>query len=432
MDPAKLPQQTIKVAVDFYSEEDKNQLLLLLENDTAAKKLMMNFVANGVEISVPDFLFFYLFHLMRRGNPLFQTKEKIRENLHKALEFLEGWIEWDGISIRTLNAETDPTNEIREHIGEAIGLAVASKIHKLSPADWNRIIPEPGQGNTPRFDFEIAASDNKYIQIENKGSVVADNRNSQVVNYHKKNIKERKGSIAEEISKGSYPFSASLRYGTIGAIDPRPGGLLKCWLADPPVEEIHEDPKRFKLLTRLRFLRDWISVISPNSQLATAISVRVAELETLPNPFIFDNKPLRTKKGEIIDNKIPFNFFQFPPPLSRFFSKKSRVTDGPTGGVVVQISDNELFFIGVFQELISLAVSQDFQGILEYEHKYPWSGVKTIKCVFNRYEFEQLRLPQSVLKDVRGKKNIFSFYLDGQMHFSSSGFVFGVLPLKLH
>ena len=86
------------------------------------------------------------------------------------------------------------------------------------------------------------------------------------------------------------------------------------------------------------------------------------------------------------------------------------MTDGPTGGIVFQISEDNLFFIGVFQDLISQAISQNFTEILDYKHPSPGNVLKIIKCVFNRREFEQLRLPQAILDDVKEKGSIFEFY----------------------
>jgi hypothetical protein len=175
----------------------------------------------------------------------------------------------------------------------------------------------------------------------------------------------------------------------------------------------------------MRFLRDLITIISPSSQLAMAIKYRIEDLENLTDPFVLDKQPLKNKKGK--EFGYYFSFFDPRPP--KLFSKKSRVTDGPAAGIVLQISDAELFFIGVMPSIVLLAASQDFHDIMNYKHDYPGTVKKTIKCVFNRHEFKQLRLPEKVLKDVEMNKKIFNLYLDGHIHFSSSGLVFGVLPL---
>src|ERR1700722_4632714 len=105
----------------------------------------------------------------------------------------------------------------------------------------------------------------------------------------------------------------------------------------------------------MRFLRDWISFISPRSQLAVAIQTRLAAMEQLANPFELENVPLLRGSGR------EFEFTPVgssPGNHSSFFLTKSRISDGPAGGVVVPLPSRDLFFLGIRQNLLEQAARQ--------------------------------------------------------------------------
>jgi hypothetical protein len=416
-------QNTIKVDVDYYNGEREAILRYAPENE------IERLITEGIEIPTAEFLTYYLFYKKRMGSPQFRDYTAIGRKTRVALTALEDSIEWTGHSICTAQGVTTQDDEITEHIGESIGLAIISRIHQLASHDWEPIEEQHGWGARKSFDFRIASTGEQFIEVENKGSSVQNNRKISEVKGKKYEVKVKKDDIKKQIEEGIYQHPTSLRYGTITAVDPRHDRNVKCWLVDPEPEKISDTPKRFKLLTRMGFLRDWISFISPDSQLASAITIRVADLETRSDPFILDNIPLRRKNGDLFNYNIPFIPLPGFPLHSKFFSKKSRVTDGPAGGVVFQISDNELFFIGIMQSLVTLTANQNFSDILNYKHEHPGTVTKYIECVFNRQRFKQLRLPLSIIEQIEEKKNIIKFYLSGQIHYSSSGLVFGILPI---
>lgn len=417
------PQDTIKVDVDFYEGEKEAILHYAPTNE------IERLITEGIEIPTADFLTYYLFYKKRTGSPKFRDWEKIGKKKYVALTALEDAIEWTGHSICTARGVIAQDDEISEHIGESIGLAIISQIHRLATHDWEPIPEQHGQRARSSLDFRIASTGEQFIEVENKGSSVQNNREISEVSGQKYKIKVQKRDVEKQIEEGSYSHPTSIRYGTITSVDSRRDGNVKCWLVDPQSQKIPDTPKRFKLLTRMRFLRDWISFISPNSQLASAITIRVADLETLPDPFIFNNVPLRDKTGKIFRYNLPFIPFPGFPLLSGFFSRKSRIIGSPAGGIVVQLSNDELFFIGIFQELITMSINQNFTELLTYIHKSPATVKKTVECVVNHHEFKNLRLPPFISEQFDEKKKILKFYLSGHIHYSSSGLVFGILPL---
>lgn len=311
--------------------------------------------------------------------------------------------------------------EVSEHVGEAIGLAVMNRIHGLTEADWGPIPEQRGRGAAQSFDFQLASDGESFVQVETKGSSVDDNRSLvKAVKAQKRNIDKKKRNLAALAKIGNDLHPASLRYGTITVVDARKDGNIRCWLTDPPPSQVDDTPQRFKLLNRVRHLRDWITFISSRSPLAAALATRVAALEAMTDPFELDGVPLRQGNDE------PFNFAT--RRHSTFLASKSRVTDGPAGGVVVQLSDRELLFLGIREQILILASEQQFDGIIRYKAEVG-SLTKTIECRFSTRRFQSLRLPPAFRQSTTQTGGDFHFRLRGTLHYSAEGLVFGILPL---
>jgi hypothetical protein len=415
-------QMTISIDVAFY---DETQREILLTYPTAAA--IREIVEHGIEIPTAEFLAYYLFHRKRLGSPEYRDYNAIGRKLNVAITSLDGCIEFNGHSINTASGVHRQLNEISEHIGEAVGLSVVSRIHGLIEADWSPIPEEGGRGAARTFDYNLASDGNQFVQVENKGSSVVDNRRlSSPIYTHKHNIEEKKATLRAPDFLIMHPHVHSIRYGTISAVDPRRDGNVKCWLLDPPAEPIEDTPRRRRLLQRMSFLRDWISFISPRSQLASALSTRLADLESLQDPFELDGIPLRRGNNELFDYE-PFAIYGYGYH-SVFMSNKSRVVDGPAGGIVVKLSDNTLFLAGIQENLLKLATDQDFESVMAFKAESTTIR-KTVECVFSKGRYSRLRLPSSYQGSVSESGGYIRLRLQGAIHYSQSGLVFGVLPL---
>ena len=109
---------------------------------------------------------------------------------------------------------------------------------------------------------------------------------------------------------------------------------------------------------------------------------------------------------------------------------KSKVTDGPAGGIVFPLSKNKLFFLGIQEQLLVLSAKQNFSEIIKF--KVPsGSKIKKIECVVNKCRFDKFRLPASINETAIAKNNYVHFNLRGQIHYSPEGIIFGILPLEI-
>ena len=111
-------------------------------------------------------------------------------------------------------------------------------------------------------------------------------------------------------------------------------------------------------------------------------------------------------------------------------STKSKVTDGPAGGIVIQLSVEELLFLGIREELLSLAANQRFGAILNYKAVIG-SVRKRVECTFSKTRFDDLRLPPRLEQLTTKKGGYYRFHLSGLLNYSPEGLVFGLLPIRV-
>jgi hypothetical protein len=404
-------QPAIRVDVDFYDADERRKLL---QYPTAAA--IDALVSRPVDVPTAEFLTYYLFHKKRLGSPLYSNYRSIGTRIASALAALDGCIAFNGHSVGRAEGSGGQINEVSEHVGEAIGLSIVGRIHGLTDADWEPIPTQSGRRGKPTFDYQIASDGHRFVEVENKGSSVDDNRTiGPSVSAQKRRIDEKKQKLTGSPTDASAVPASPLRYGTIVVADARRDGNIRCWLTDPTPEDLMADPRLFRVLARMRFLWEWVSFISVRSQLASALATRLADLESVSDAFELANVPLRRGTGEMFD-------------LSGFFNNKSRVADLNAGGLIVRLSSEALFFVGIRAELLSLVSEQDFDATAGYRAEVETAD-RAVECRVNKDTFAAWELGGAVeAGQERGGPNVV-FRLRGQIHAAPSGLVFGVLPL---
>ncbi len=382
----QLPQPTIKIAVEYYDAAEKQKL-----SKYPTHAGIEHVIKSGIEIPTEEFLIYYVFHKKRPGKPGWRNYRQVANQFWRAISELSEWVDFNGASISTHVDLSGQDKAITERIGEGIGLSVISEIHGLTAADWDRI-PIVRYSS---FDYQIASDGKHIIQIEAKGSAAKDNAvKTSSVSQHKRSIFDKKVDIAAREKQNSYQFPADLRYGTIAVMGESVDDSVKCLLVDPPAEGDGAAARKLRLLQRMRFLRDWISFISPRSQLASALQTRLAALERLPDPFQLDGVPLLKGNGQ------RFDFTRIGGTLSShssFVATKSKITDGPAGGIVAPLPSNDLVFLGIREALLELAAGQSFGRLLEYNAPAGMER-KTVVCVITESALRDFRLPPRSFK----------------------------------
>jgi hypothetical protein len=404
--------ESISVGVGYYNEEHREAL----QSYPTAEKIQ-EVVEKGIVVPVPEFLTYFLFHKVRSVPTLRSGYAAVREAISHSYGMLSDFVNLeDGFLYLSDEALMLP-EFVTEYIGESVALSVMNRVHEVTEADWFPI-SKPSEGKF--LDYELASNGTQKIQVEAKGSVVEDVAlKSNSISNQRLSIERKKGGT-EDGSKGS------LRYGAITAIPSRQQAL-KCWLLDPPPEDDQREPRDLRIIARLRFLRWIIWLVSPRSHLATALANRVRDAETLRQPYELSGIPLVNADGSPLE--VSYNIARYRS-FAAFFGSRSRVDDGPAGGVVVPVPKRDgLLFIGFRENLLELAAGQNFDEITTYSA--PVAALrKRVLCTVSAREFDTFRMQAENLPRFRKTGGYVYFELEGTLAYSREGLVFGVLPVQ--
>lgn len=329
------------------------------DHETALKKIprlkagLAKVAGKTIEIPEGEFLTYSLFTKLGTGPRRFATLASIQRVARHYAPPL-----YDYFSLaKTLKLEKagfDPEVGLRERIGVALGLSTISRIHGMGLADWVRI---PVM-RTKHLDFQLASTGRRRVQVETKGSVVSDNTKRAQVSGHASSITSKKNFLASRPKKRG-PWEASVRYGTIAAIDS--ANTARVWLLDPEPHPIKWNPDELQLLARFGFLAAWLSMISPQSQVSWAMRKRYGDLVRSEKPLEFNEEPLLGASGQLIGGD-PEGAVTSP---GNFFYGKLDF-DGKLVVRSVPLRKGEILLLGARRDLLSLAVEQNFAKILEY------------------------------------------------------------------
>ena len=247
---------TTNIFVDFYDKDEQQSFRNSALSDSLAH------LPGTVGIQTTDLLAYYLFYKKNPLLPGFSTFDDLAKKWFLALGEFAGQMHFTESSVRII-PDAILHSGTTERIGEAIGLSVASNLHGLHQADWDRI---PASNTTKTLDFSLppcATDGSHFIQVETKGSSCDDNsKKSSSVSHHRSSITDKKNAVKN-------PGNQDVFYGTIAVLDHHPTNPARCWLVDPPAQNFG-NPKRYKILTRLKYIGALISLISPRSLLAAS------------------------------------------------------------------------------------------------------------------------------------------------------------------
>lgn len=410
--PILAPPDTIDVLVDFYDDEERRAFLSSHANESLTQLPMR------VSVPTSDFCAYYLYYKRRPGVKGFSTHGDIAQRWADALVELDGLVSFSGGSIR-LAADGPLDSGTTERLGEALGLCVASQLHGLHQADWRRIPVTPTR---PTLDFwnPLSASDGKeFVQLETKGTTTDDNSlKSSSTAKHKADIKRKKAAATDE------QRASSILYGTIASFDAQPGAVARCWLVDPPAG-FRGNVEAFRIVARLRYIGDLVSFLSPRSNLAASLQTRLAALQQLEAIEDLNGVPLRNAKGADYESYIGWGSER----RHAWFASKSVVTDGPAGGAVFVGNPRHLLLIAIREELVLMAARQDFGTLGSYS--FPAATIeKVVDCIVSRGQFDRsFARVMALPRDISRSGQYIRFRLSGNLHYTQSGLVLGVLPI---
>lgn len=404
LDPTALWTPLLSVEVRAYDAAELN-LLKKLSCWSDVQTIVGSTVAGQLQtISTEQFLLYSMFRDLD-CNSVAELKKYIRDQERRLSRLV---VETDGtVTTKPGLKPTEHTAEATD-FGIAFGLTVADLIFRTTESDWKSIPVQKTKDN----DY-IGSNGSIHIDLEVKGSFVGDiSKTLPTISNHKASIKDKK------TAKGAPPAN-TVHLGMIAAIAGMGTPVVR--VVDPPSDVRDRSPQDQQLLHRMDFLSRWISCISPRSSLAIALRGRLEALKQLRRVEELDGLSLVTGTGEHIDVS-PYVLGQVH---SRFFTTKSVVSDGPTGGIICPLDDG-VFFLGIMEDLLRLAINQNFEVIREYRRE---SGtvLKTVKCIISKGrkpEFGDLPIEWDT-----GDQSYLRFDAKGKLHYTTGGLVFGWLTV---
>lgn len=419
-----ITQPYVTIDVRYFDAKEKKQFSKYPNfND------IEQFAGKSLKIPTSEFLTYFLYGKKQPELYGWRNHKEIGAHILRAEAELEDFVIFNGKSINMASGITNPIRILSERLGEAIGLSVVNRFHNLTEADWDQIPIHSGPTGFKTFDYvrEFRAGSLKHIvQLETKGTVVNDVENHEPnTRTHRSNIEVKKIEIVQSQNKETYKYPSDIRYGTVSSIGKKMDSVARCWLVDPEPEEPLGKHTNFRLLARMRFVRDWVRILGRRTMLAVAINNRVQALENLEHPFELDNVSLVQNTGEPFKFGVPFG-----DEGHVLFSPQSQVLGERVSGAIVRVA-RRLIFIGISNDLIATAVNQSFKQLIEFRSECK-SIRRTVFCNISRTRYErEFEFFEASFESVVKLRDRVEFRMSAYLHFSPAGIVFGSAYLDI-
>lgn len=400
--------EKLKIKVAFYNQEEKKKFKKNYPNEFP---LLDKIAGKPIEVALDDFRAYFLFR-HQNVNPGSVSFRDFLKKLSTQWGCLVEYFKYTKAS-ENFNAIVDSNggnNEVSEGLGVAGGLVVTSKIFlNTTQADWRKIDVQ----QTKDFDFAHIASDGKkYIIVECKGSIVKDNTHLAEISSHKGDILEKK---ANKDFKKKYSKKSHFYFGAITAADKK--NQLTVRLVDPPVNEILMEPRKYKLLSRLYYYYDIISVISPRSFLTLSLANRIKVLSEV-NLY-----------NELDGISLVDNYLYLLSVDSYFIFTKTRDKNSLIGTSLLA-ENGDLFFIGLHLDTLRILIRQDFKSILSFKVDEPSTQEHDMTIVLNSRNYYQKKFMEENLPQIKPRFGLYQIKKRMSVSISSSGIIYGHLSKK--
>lgn len=403
----------VRLDVEYYDEDEKE---LLKKNYPSEFNLIDSVVQKGyVVVPLSDFKTYTQMHHQNSEYEKLISFQAIQENIGDLFGNVKFYTHFDEETGRFYSDKID--NNEQNHVSESVGcggaLSVISHMYGLTQADWQRIAI---QGHKD-FDFDSAIIQDfkKKIVVEAKGTITSDNTKKASFSHHKTKIKEKK---EDEKLKEKYENDADLLIGAITVIDDV--NHAKVYLVDPPEDSSLNDVFRFKikLLKRLTYYCDWMSIISQKSYLTVVLKNRIKALKLIDDIQPLNLQVLTNSNDKAL--KIDENFLK-----SRCYIGDSKV------GRLHTISHNKAVFIGLDVSIYNLIALQDFNSISKFKTESFIERTRIDLKVSKRKAERDGFIRNLNLEYGKPRGKLFHFIVeDALVYQNSAGFLYSIITTK--
>ncbi|WP_243349454.1 hypothetical protein [Parabacteroides sp. FAFU027] len=364
---------SVKIRIDYYDQEQKG----LIQNNFPKDFDVIEKIA-GKTISIPledfkTYAFFRHKHSLNGKESSFIDLKEMAQNWGHYDLYLE--LDERGALINKFPGEIIEANDVSEMIGIAGGLSVASTLYGFTQADWTKIPISKHKD----FDFNrISSLEERFINIETKGSIIPDNsKKSSSVSNHKNSIIGKK---LDPKFINRRPISNNTNIGIITVADRNHN--LQAWLVDPPIRSFDISPKKTRLLKRLYFYHSIIRYITERSHLTIALADRIKAIENTNDYMHLNKVPLVNggfNKIELSESFVNFKAYNLEKEIL-----------GNTYSY-----DSHIFFLGISKDIVDIIISQDFNRILEIK-TVPFTQSLILDCKKSKNEWRKSDMKDSL------------------------------------
>jgi hypothetical protein len=408
--------ELINLSLEYYNDS-QHDLFQCFPNSTQ----LNNLVNNGLTITKDEFLANMMFteQMDRDG---FRTYVDLQGRIESRFGDINDFLSFDNDSVQSkMNGTQMMQSGFTERIGVSLGLCVMNKIHGFTAADWEKIPETRGRSGNPTFDFEIqiASTGANFIQAENKGAIIVDNSvQNGSIPVHYSSIKSKKKYVRQQEIIRNIPIHQNLFYGTIGALDTRPGSIAKVWLVDPPAYEIEMEPSKYKLLSRLKYYLAEFRNIGVKGYILNALEKRIIEIEKTSDYYEFNNVPLKSI---------------YVPKIRQYLDGKmfAAVDNNEAFGRIFIIESKERYFpylIAFPKAIMRIIILQNFDNIMNYEYNPDFINDKVqVLMRLGSKDIDVNKLPNDIKFVLNERKKFYEAVYFGQVSHSADGRIFGLL-----
>lgn len=325
----------VKIKIIPYDAKNREKLL-----KGQFKEAIGLIIDSEINITPEEFLIHTIFS-EQKNFPGFKTYQDLKLKLPSRIDRMKDYFSLDGASpIANFHGRDNVPIDITSSAGVGASISVANRVFGLTEADWVKTEEDV----TKTLDYYFVSDGNSIIEIEAKGAITQKNEISSSISQHKSDIVKKK--------EKSQSFSGSFKIGIVSSFPYEDNSIL-CRLVDPPVSSDYESPKKFRLISRLRFYCNLIRTIK-RGQIAIALANKIQAIVSCKDFWSLNNDFLRNRDDqEILIDKTQFQ-------------TKTIVDDFKYVGEIIPLSDETFFFSGITVEIIELLIKQDFQRILDY------------------------------------------------------------------
>ena len=403
----------IKVSTEYYNKKEAELFMSYPNYKSIDRKIQRD-----ISILKSEFLATLMF-TEQADEDGWRTYEDLRIRVQHRLGDIEDILDFSKSTVNSKQSSRRMmASGLTERLGVSLGLNIVNQFHGLSEADWAITSDKYKNGKRLKdFDYEISiASDGeKFIQVENKGSVCDDNtkKNSSVSQQYT-SIKKKKKEILEYENEEGIPRHQNIYYGTIGVVDNQ--NTAKVWLVDPEPFYIDWSPLKFKIIARLSFYANLFNEIGVHDKIVDSLIERIEKLKASKDIESFNKVPLKGIKSTRTYVKAK-NFVKIntTEAFGSFF-------------FVDTVKGVKIYLVAITKVILKLVISQDFESIINYVYKNAELSEKVIiemsaKLSEKDEDFEMIQ--DKFTWDSKRKKFSEQYY--SLLESTSSGRIFGLV-----